>query len=564
MVSSLSGASPDVARTGLKPEDDPEPQARRSSFMEELLAETPYAHLGSSSSRSGSSSRSSSSRDGWPHRVIIELCCGRDSLIGTSAGMHSDGCLVIRITVDDDFTKEAGIKKVLEVLHFFEELPVCIWVAFPCTGGSQFNDRNWFTGTADTRVRIAAHWEVYRQLWHSYITHVLPYVSAHRQTVRQAIELPDSCAYWQWRQGGLCRDGSPQFPLQEFIEQQGLKSATCHGCCFGLRAAYGQETGKLMRKVWRIASDVPELQRYLHTDSSGTSPDNPRLSRRRCCFHGPESYRIRPGALLSDDGTHCRVQGRNTKPTEGYTESMVVTIHAAFREFACRHHPLPAVSPVLVAAPCLRVQTRDTDDTAEKQNEEDEQKDAKEMSDGNGKVPGLSGASPDVAGTGLKPEDGPTRPCTASEHREAKEMSDSNGKVPGLSGASPDVAGTGLKPDDGPMPRSTTSSSPTACLGHSDGSLRPAPGEMQLRMRQAPPEAAVMASNHYFDDFHEADFTSEGRTCGGSQPHSTFSTSTTSNFKAVAGQGPAVPDDKPDVARDGVTRHSQGFQGSRA
>ena len=68
-----------------------------------------------------------------------------------------------------------------------------------------------------------------------------------------------------------------------------------------------------------------------------------------------------------------------------------------------------------------------------------------------------------------------------------------------------------------------------------------------------------MASNgYYFDYIHEADFTSEGRTRGGSQPHSTFSTCTTSNFKAVAGQGPAVPTDKPDVARDGVTRHSRG------
>ena len=41
------------------------------------------------------------------------------------------------------------------------------------------------------------------------------------------------------------------------------------------------------------------------------------------------------------------------------------------------------------------------------------------------------------------------------EQREAKEMSDGNGKVPGLSGAPPDVAGTGPVPEDGPTPRST-------------------------------------------------------------------------------------------------------------
>ena len=39
------------------------------------------------------------------------------------------------------------------------------------------------------------------------------------------------------------------------------------------------------------------------------------------------------------------------------------------------------------------------------------------------------------------------------EQRVATEMSDSNGMVPGLSGASPDVVGTGPAPEDRPLPR---------------------------------------------------------------------------------------------------------------
>ena len=38
-------------------------------------------------------------------RIIIEICCGKDSQIGRKTQAYKD-CLVIRITMDDDFATE--------------------------------------------------------------------------------------------------------------------------------------------------------------------------------------------------------------------------------------------------------------------------------------------------------------------------------------------------------------------------------------------------------------------------------------------------------------------------
>ena len=150
-------------------------------------------------------------------------------------------------------------------------------------------------------------------------------------------------------------DGTPQFPVREHLAEFGLTSAICHGCCHGLRAMRGPDRGKLLRKTWRVATDVPEIRKFLHNDVSRTSPENHNCSRNRLCPHGRSSYRIPPGSSISEDGTHCRVQGQNTKATEGYTEDMVRTIHGAFLQFAKNFYAVPDPVVPLVAAPCLQV-----------------------------------------------------------------------------------------------------------------------------------------------------------------------------------------------------------------
>ena len=142
-----------------------------------------------------------------PQRIIIELCCGHDSLLGSSKGPHSDGCLVIRITESDDFNSEYAINKILAVLRYFSGVPTLIWIAFPCTGGSTYNvGINWYNGNLLTQQKIKQHWRDYRRFWATYTDRILPQVDKNRKHVRQGIELPDSCDYWRWTSGGLCMD----------------------------------------------------------------------------------------------------------------------------------------------------------------------------------------------------------------------------------------------------------------------------------------------------------------------------------------------------------------------
>ncbi len=67
----------------------------------------------------------------FARRVIVEFCCGKDSLIG-GKDHQRDGCEVIRITKENDVTTPKGLQVALEAVR----RPNCLlWVAIPCTGG---------------------------------------------------------------------------------------------------------------------------------------------------------------------------------------------------------------------------------------------------------------------------------------------------------------------------------------------------------------------------------------------------------------------------------------------
>ena len=44
-------------------------------------------------------------------RALIEICFGKDSRIGRPT-LESEGCLVVRVTIDDDFSSQAGVDTV--------------------------------------------------------------------------------------------------------------------------------------------------------------------------------------------------------------------------------------------------------------------------------------------------------------------------------------------------------------------------------------------------------------------------------------------------------------------
>ena len=74
-------------------------------------------------------------------RVILELCTGHNSRIGRSHSW-SEGCLVVRITVDDDLTSKSGIDKAISIIAQYSGLPILLWVSIPCTGGSPWQRIN--------------------------------------------------------------------------------------------------------------------------------------------------------------------------------------------------------------------------------------------------------------------------------------------------------------------------------------------------------------------------------------------------------------------------------------
>ena len=286
-----------------------------------------------------------------PTRVLVEICCGDDSLLSSGNCKHSDGCLCVRITEKDDFNSDRGVQKILDIIHYFSDIPILLWNTFPCTGGSAYNiHQNWQQGSPSTKAKIAAHWQLFRQFWRTYSQRIAPWLRNNKFNVRQAFELPDTCDYWRWHAGGTCLDGSPQAPIQEFLREHSLTSVICHGCAFDMRAPLGEEAGKLLRKTWRIATNCPHVARSLDNDTSGTDPNNPNLSQRRVCPHGAQAYRIRQGELYSEDGTHAKVRGVNTKQTESYCNAMVDTIHQGFAMFA-----RSAVSTTRPAAPAILI-----------------------------------------------------------------------------------------------------------------------------------------------------------------------------------------------------------------
>lgn len=133
---------------------------------------------------------------GDPHsRVKGRRCRHRIQLfrtVGIRATSHISDGKVIRITEAGVFRACRGQKDVQRILDRFACAPTLIWVSFPCTSGSAWQEINWRPGKPETKSRICAHWSVLRDMWQSFTQVVLPH--AHRTTIHIAWEWPSICA----------------------------------------------------------------------------------------------------------------------------------------------------------------------------------------------------------------------------------------------------------------------------------------------------------------------------------------------------------------------------------
>eukprot|EP00972_Heterocapsa_arctica_P051732 7610570-Heterocapsa_arctica.AAC.1 len=65
----------------------------------------------------------------YVQRLIVEFCCGAESLMGKS-NFQKGGCKVIRVTIKDDVTTPQSPKVAMEAVKH----PNCVlWASMPCT-----------------------------------------------------------------------------------------------------------------------------------------------------------------------------------------------------------------------------------------------------------------------------------------------------------------------------------------------------------------------------------------------------------------------------------------------
>jgi hypothetical protein len=97
-------------------------------------------------------------------RVLVEVCCSSDSLMGTCDAQVSEGCKVIRITQDDDLNSPATRRHVAKELKKYHELgkPIFIWASLPCTGGTSWSHIN--LKVPGAREKVLEHRKMFLKL----------------------------------------------------------------------------------------------------------------------------------------------------------------------------------------------------------------------------------------------------------------------------------------------------------------------------------------------------------------------------------------------------------------
>ena len=213
-------------------------------------------------------------------RRIVEFCCGPNSRIGQRA---PPDCEVVRLTADDDLTTQEGLDKALAAVSE-SDVPVLLFGALPCTGGSLCQHVNWYRG-AKTRSKIRAHWALFRVLWRNF---VIVADACIQHGGRIAIEWPRSCMYWRHRY------------VKSTLKRWDCTAHRFDGCMYGLVGRTQATEGIPLRKPWTVASNCPDFRHIC-----------------RLCDHAHG---------------HARIQGGDTKSTEGYTDELADAVHDCWRQ----------------------------------------------------------------------------------------------------------------------------------------------------------------------------------------------------------------------------------------
>ena len=94
-------------------------------------------------------------------RVIVEICCGKDSRIGR-IGKELKDCQVIRITEEEDFRLPSTVS---HAARFAKSRRSMVFISLPCTGGTPWQHINKKRPGGMTKWR--KHMKLFYELWKS-------------------------------------------------------------------------------------------------------------------------------------------------------------------------------------------------------------------------------------------------------------------------------------------------------------------------------------------------------------------------------------------------------------
>jgi hypothetical protein len=169
----------------------------------------------------------------WLPRRVVEFCTGESSLIGEH-GPCTKGCEMIRLTIEDDVTSQAGRAKAIEAVSLKGTL---LWASMPCAGGSPWQRIN--RKRPGMKEKLEEHWKTFRAIWASFV--IVAHRCLHEHGI-VAIEWPNGCKYWKWPE------------VTEFLAKNSFTSVRADGCALGLAS---RRTGLPILKPWRIACSSP-------------------------------------------------------------------------------------------------------------------------------------------------------------------------------------------------------------------------------------------------------------------------------------------------------------------
>ena len=219
--------------------------------------------------------------------LLLELCCSPNSPLGAAAPPDAH---VVRVTEDDDLCAKATVEALLGLIRSASELgvPVAIWAAIPCTGGSQLQRIN--QARYGVTAKLKHHWAVFRALWSSFE----PLATATAKAGGLiAIEWPKGCSYWHDRR-------------VKRLLQRGFTFASAAACAFGLRPQGPYADNEYIGKVWRVATNNDALAAQLNRSCPGQGP----------CH------------------VHRVVEGRQTAASAYYPPALAKAVHRALSQWA--------------------------------------------------------------------------------------------------------------------------------------------------------------------------------------------------------------------------------------